>query len=211
MDFSDQFSVENWITKYDLICYPKAQIAYFGGLLLAGFFVGSVFFVRIGDIIGRRPVILASTILSTFSLFGCQYFAPNLTALFIYIFLFGVTIGPRCFLSYVLGMELTPKEHHTLYATFSMLVDSACMIFLGIYFYIVRSMEGLITGLAVAQILIITLLWIFMPESPKFFYEQGKIDQFAASLRKIAGINGKVPEQVINMEEIRNISSSMRT
>ena len=63
--------------------------------------MGSVFFVRIGDILGRRPIVLLSTFISTLSLIGCQLFAPTLTALLVYIFIFGVTVGPRCFLSFV--------------------------------------------------------------------------------------------------------------
>ena len=121
----------------------------FGGLLLAGFFVGSVFFVRIGDLIGRKIVVLVSTILSTFALIGCQLLAPNTSALFVYIFIFGVTVGPRCFLSYVWALELTPKEYHTFYATMAMFIDSGCMIFLGLYFYTTKTMQGLFSGLIV--------------------------------------------------------------
>lgn len=104
---------------------------------MAGFFIGSVFFVRLGDVVGRRSVILVSTMVSTLSLFGCEYFAPSMTALLAYIFIFGVTIGPRCFLTFVWMTELTPQEHQSLYGTWTMLFDSACMIFLGAYFLIV--------------------------------------------------------------------------
>ncbi|TNV73205.1 hypothetical protein FGO68_gene6950 [Halteria grandinella] len=193
-DQESYFTVSNWIIRYDLLCMDKNQIGYFGGILLTGFFIGSVFFVRLGDILGRKAIVLASTIVSTF--------ASQLA----YIFIFGVTIGPRCFLSYVLAMELTPKEMHAFYSTMAMLFDSMCMIFLGVYFYAVRSMEQLILGLAIIQIVICVLMFLFIPESPKFLFEQGKKEQFITSLKKIAIINGLKPEDmVVNFEEVRNL------
>jgi cellulose synthase/poly-beta-1,6-N-acetylglucosamine synthase-like glycosyltransferase len=91
---------------------------------------------------------MASTILSTLSLIGSHFFAPTVIAQFCYILIFGITIGPRCFLSYVWAMELTPKDKHSFYSTMAMLFDSLCMIFLGVYFWVSRSMEELIVGLA---------------------------------------------------------------
>jgi len=55
---------------YDLVCLPKIQISYFGTLLLAGFFFGSIFLVRLGDIIGRKKVVVVSTLVSSAALIG---------------------------------------------------------------------------------------------------------------------------------------------
>jgi MFS family permease len=176
--------------------------------MLIGFFVGSVFFVRLGDIVGRKPIVVSSTIISTLSLIGCQYLAPTITALLIFIFIFGVTVGPRCFLSYVLAMELTPKEHHTLYAMLAMLFDSLCMIFLGFFFWAVRSMQGILTILMVLQVFIILGIWFFVPESPKFLYEQGRKEAFTKALKMIARVNGKdSADATINIEEVRNFGA----
>ena len=158
--------------------------------MLAGFFIGSVFFVRIGDLIGRRPIVIVSTIVNTLTLIFMQFLAPTLTLTFIYIFIFGMTVAPRCFLSFVWAMELTPKEHHLFYSTMAMIIDSACMIFLGFYFWSVKSMGALLNGLILIQIVIIALLWFFIPESAKFLYEKGRIEEFLKALKKIARVNG---------------------
>lgn len=176
--------------------------------MLLGFFVGSVFFVRLGDLVGRRIVILVSTIVSTFALIGCQFLSTTVFSLFFYIFIFGVTIGPRCFLSYVLALELTPKEHHNMYCLLAMFFDSMCMVFLGTYFYAVKSMDGIMIGLIAIQVLVVFALWLYVPESPKFLYEKGQFEQFKISLKKIARVNGKVPEDVIaSIDEVRNLDN----
>jgi putative MFS transporter len=110
IDFANEFTLDNWITKYNLLCAPKSKLAIFGSLMLFGFFFGSVFFVRIGDKLGRKKVVLVSTIINTLALLVCQSLSFNLTTLYVFIFIFGLTIGPRCLLSYVLAVEMTPRE-----------------------------------------------------------------------------------------------------
>ena len=86
-----------------------------------------------------------------------------------------------------------------------MLIDSACMIFLGVYFYIAKSMAFLMNLLIVLQVIVIIMLWFFVPESPKFYHEKGNKKGFIASLKKIAIVNGKDAQVVLDMDEIRNL------
>ncbi len=175
-------------------------------MLLAGFFVGSVFFVRLGDFIGRRLLILVSTLISTFALVGCQWFSSTVLSLLFFIFLFGITIGPRCFLSYVLVLEMTPKVHHNKYCILAMFVDALCMVMLGSYFYFVKTMTGAIVSLICIQVCLLGAIWGFVPESPRFLYEKGKIEEFKKSLIMIARVNGKQATEVIAcVEQVRNL------
>lgn len=150
IDYSNEFTLKNWITIYNLVCISKADLALFGSLILLGFFLGSIFFVRLGDRLGRKPLILSSTIISTLSLLLLQVASPTVTLLNVWIFLFGLTIAPRCLLSYVLAAELTPKKTQSTYTSMAMFIDSLCMMSLGAYFmWLSRDMQGLIWGLAV--------------------------------------------------------------
>jgi MFS family permease len=167
---------------------------------------GSIFLVRLGDQIGRKPVILASTFISNIALLCCQFLAQTHIYLLIYIFIFGLTILPSSLLSYVLVCELTPKEHQTFYMTLAMLFDSLGMIFLGIYFdFLSKSMKPLIVGLIILQFVLIAIMWAYVPESPKFFYEKGQTEKFIQTLRWIAKVNGRDSEMVISMEELKNL------
>ena len=173
IDYSHEFTIDNWVTDYNLLCVTNSEIGLFGSLLLAGFFFGSVFFVRLGDHLGRLPVILGSTLISTVALICCLILSPTLPYLLLNIFIFGLTIAPRLIMSYVLAIELTPKEHHSYYSSLPMIFDSLGMIFLGVYFQQVRSMNPMIVGMIVANLILIALIWHYIPESPKFLYEKG--------------------------------------
>jgi MFS family permease len=199
INYSNEFTLENWIIKYQMICASKDKIATFGSLILFGFFFGSVFFVRIGDKIGRKPVVLVSTVIATLSLIMCQFLSPTVTILYISIFIFGLTIGPRCLLSYVLACEMTPKEVQSVYTSFAMFVDSACMISLGLYFNYIKSMKGLMIAMIIINIILCVLIWTCVPESPKFLYEKDRKEEFVKSLQWIAKVNGN---SNVNFDEI---------
>lgn len=113
---------------------------------MAGFFFGAVFLVRLGDIIGRKKLIVASTLINSATLFGV-IFSPNIISVFSFVFIYGLTCGPRN-LSYVYALELTSSDYESLYSTISMLFDSTAMLVLGIYFYFVKSMNPLLYFIA---------------------------------------------------------------
>lgn len=94
-----------------MVCRAQSEQGAFGAALLAGFFMGSVLFVRLGDFIGRRHVILVATFVSTLALIATEWISPTVGWLLVHIFIFGATIAPRCFLSYVLVMEMTAHAH----------------------------------------------------------------------------------------------------
>jgi MFS family permease len=154
----------------------------FGSLMLFGFFFGSVFFVRIGDSYGRKIVVLISSAVGTLSLLICEFFSPNLLTLYAFIFIFGLTIGPRCLLSYVLAIEMTPREIQSFYTSFAMFVDSACMVTLGLYFFYIKSMKALMVVMIILNIVLIALIWYGVPESPKYLYEKMDREGFLKAL-----------------------------
>jgi len=188
-----------------MLCRPQEEQGAFGAALLAGFFLGSVLFVRLGDFIGRRRVILVSTLVSTFSLLGAEWLAPTVGWLLAHIFVFGATIAPRCFLSYVLVMEMTARAHQNKYCILAMFVDAACMLALGAYFLHVKSMTGVVIGLAGIQTVLLAALWGWLPESPRFLHEKGRHEDFKAALLTIARVNGK-PQALAAIEQAMDMA-----
>lgn len=121
--------------------------------------------MRLSDIIGRKKVVVASVLVGSVCLLGICL-SPNITVLYIFIFIFGLSCAPRG-LSYVYALELTTKDKESIYATIAMLFDSSCMIILGIYFYIFRNMNHIIIFVIIVQTIAIILVMIYCPESPK--------------------------------------------
>lgn len=185
---------------YDLVCTPKVQISFFGTLLLAGFFFGSIFLVRLGDIIGRKKVVVVSTLVSSVCLVGILL-SPSLITLFVCIFIFGLTCGPRG-LSFVYALELTTSEYEVVYSTVALAIDATCMLILGLYFYFFKSMIPLLVFLTVVQTLAISLVALNAPESPKFLHDKGDTEGFIRALLRIAHVNKKD----LNLNELHNFT-----
>lgn len=111
--------------------------------MLAGLFIGSLFLVRLGDIYGRKKVLAISTLFSSVALAGLLI-VNNMTLLYVFIFLFGLSGAPRYAIGYVYALELTTTNHEALYNMIAMVFDSFSLIILGTYFYFFKSMWPLI-------------------------------------------------------------------
>ena len=53
---SDEFYLDNWVEKLDLVCEPDTRIGYIGSAFFAGLLMGLAFIPTISDKYGRRPV-----------------------------------------------------------------------------------------------------------------------------------------------------------
>ena len=78
----------------------------FGALLLGGLLFGSIFIVRLGDLYGRKMILVPSVLISMVSLVLITY-VKNLVCMSIFIFVFGVVAAPRYAMSFVYANELT--------------------------------------------------------------------------------------------------------
>lgn len=143
INYNDEDTISNWITKYDLICMPKSELGLFGGLMLAGFFFGSIFLVRLGDIYGRKSVALIFASVEIISLIGVLA-SMNIIYLFVSIFIYGLTIAPCCFLAYIWALEMTPSHLKKYCSAQAMIMDSICMLILGTWFYLFKNYIGII-------------------------------------------------------------------
>ena len=190
INYDDGNTIHNWITKLDLVCISNSEMGYFGALMLSGFFFGSLFLVRIGDIIGRKPVILLSMFLAIISLIGIAL-ANTLTLLLVFIFVYGLTMPPQSFLMFVLMNELTTTDKEIVWSSVAMLFDATGMLILGTYFAYFKNMDGIIYGLSFIYALSFLFIWIYIPESPKFLWSKGnKDDKFRNAINRIASFNG---------------------
>lgn len=104
-NYSHPDTINNWITEYDLVCASPSQIGLFGTVMLTGLFLGSVFVSRLGDIIGRKPVLVASVLIGSLCLI-CMIVTTNLIVLHTSIFVFGVAASPRYSISYIYFSEI---------------------------------------------------------------------------------------------------------
>ena len=85
-----------------------------------------------------------------------------------------------------------------------MLVDSACMVALGVYFYYVKSMDALMIAMIIFNFLLIVIIWYGVPESSKFLYEKERKEEFIQVLEWIAKVN----RVNVRLDEIMSLDKS---
>ena len=63
VDWSNDKSIENWISKFGLNCASGLTISSFGMLYFSGFAVGSTFWPRQADFMGRKPFVILTLLI----------------------------------------------------------------------------------------------------------------------------------------------------
>ena len=58
MDFTSNSTFNNWITDLGFLCISDFQLGLFGSFNIAGYAFGAIALLRLGDIFGRKPVIV---------------------------------------------------------------------------------------------------------------------------------------------------------
>ena len=125
----------------DLVCdgQNQSKIVSFGTSLMLGIMIGSIALTNIADIYGRKPVLVYSTIASSILtiplILSISQFYPTV----ILTFAFGVTVSPRYSVAYMYSVELSTQSNATFFGVLCLVGDSISSIFIGIYFYYIKS------------------------------------------------------------------------
>mmetsp|Transcript_8838 Transcript_8838/g.7817 ORF Transcript_8838/g.7817 Transcript_8838/m.7817 type:complete len:88 (-) Transcript_8838:942-1205(-) len=86
----------------DLYCVDKWKIGLFGSMYYFGYLIGSICFVNLSDIYGRKICTRVSYILHTISFFFI-IFVSNIYSRYALIFICGFVGSVRCSVSYTTG------------------------------------------------------------------------------------------------------------
>ena len=188
IDRSAADTIVNFVTELDLVCQSKFGLCVFGSLYFIGYVVGALTFLRLGDIVGRRPVFIVGTTAFCFVSVGI-YFATNLYLMYLLTFMMGTFEMVRFSLGYILMMELVQNKDkakfHAIVAgietVFGYVIFGCCWSFRSWYLMI-----SITIVISLAQIVFCCL----SPESPKFLYSVGRFKDMNKALSFIAAVNG---------------------
>ena len=185
-------SLDNWSYSFDLYCSNKIYIALIG----SGFFVGAIFgcvlITPLPDKYGRKIVLkiflTISCILHFLILFS---FNPLLLSILSIISGFVSAIYGN-FSLYV--AEYIPKENSAM----TMSVIDAIYPFMGfieaLYFMTINNWRLLFLFTTILHMFATFFVIKYLPESPKWLYSKGKINESLESIKYIAEINEKIKE-----------------
>ena len=103
-------------------------------------------------------------------LVGVCTLSQNLVQTYISIFLIGLLFVPRssCIFTYV--MEISPDKYHELMTLAIYMGDGITFVISGIFVMYTRDVCLYLICLSILTILAVIILWIFLPESPRFLY-----------------------------------------
>ena len=183
------YSLYNWTYELELYCTSSFLIGLFGSLYFAGFMLGSLTLLRLGDIYGRRPVYLLGLALHLISMVLVMAISSQ-TARYVSISMIGFATSITVNLTFVLLLELAPAKDSGLLGGFPHALDGSNILFCTFYLtQISRHWEGYQywgIGLSV----LVTLLTLRVPESPHFLLTMGRFGEAREVFKRIATTNG---------------------
>jgi MFS family permease len=89
------------MTDYNFICAKPYEIGFMASVNFIGFTIGSLFFVRMADVYGRKPVLLIATSVSPIGITCLIFFGKTLMSVYIIVFCMGLTYSTRTSVSYL--------------------------------------------------------------------------------------------------------------
>jgi hypothetical protein len=101
------------------------------------FAVGSFFFTKEADIIGRHKVVCYAASLTPIALAALVIGSRRLGIFFLYVVfgLLGLSYNPRCSTVYLYGAEMLPVRKRLTFGTILFLIDGSITILVPAYFY----------------------------------------------------------------------------
>ena len=192
-DYDSVYSFSNWVDALDIFCISGFKMGLFGSLFYVGYVIGSLSFLRLGDVYGRKWVLVAALTLQTLILLAF-YFVWKQWVFYVLMFLLGFGASVREGLSYVYAMEMLPKKNQITVGSTTFIVDCLPAIMMVVYLtYVSEHWQYFLLlplFLTVTALLGIALL---LPESPKFLYAKRDFDgarRVLAYMTKVNSVRG---------------------
>ncbi|XP_037553916.1 solute carrier family 22 member 15 [Nematolebias whitei] len=186
---------ESIVTEWLLIKQQAYKVGLAGSLFFTGLLVGNVVFGPLSDKIGRRPVYLTGLFLEV--IFGyVTALAPSYEVFATSRFLVGLMNGGIGLVCFVLTQEYVGKSYWAMTGTLTSIIFAVGIVVFGALGYFIRPWRTLAT-VANSSGVLIFLLSVTLPESPRWLYSQSQTEQAEEVLRYMALRNGNNANNLI--------------
>ena len=129
-------SLNNWLTRLDLICAPSWKVGLLGSSFFIGWCLTMLWLPRLSDVKGRwfmfTYAMLIDTVLYTFLLW-----TQNFNLMVGVLFIFGILSSIRLNVGFVYLLELIPRNKHTLIVTCWCIGEALIYLLATVYFHYV--------------------------------------------------------------------------
>ncbi|XP_048464819.1 solute carrier family 22 member 15 isoform X3 [Rhincodon typus] len=163
-------------TEWYLIRQEAYKVNLAGSLFFVGLLIGNILFGPLSDRFGRKPIFLTAV-------------APNYEVFAVTRLLVGLVNGGMSLVAFVLTQEFVGKSYWALTGSLTNLVFAIGIAAFSVIGYYIRDWRTL-AAVANCPGVLFFLLFIPIPESPRWLYSQGKTEEAGEVLQYIAQRNG---------------------
>lgn len=127
------------MTDYGLLCSQPYEIGLMASVNFIGFTFGSLLFVRLADLYGRKPVSLISALVTPLGILAIIFYGYSLLSIYCIVFVMGLTYSTRTSVSYLLATEYLTEKDQLLFGVLLFGTDGLFTIFTSVFFRVFKS------------------------------------------------------------------------
>jgi MFS family permease len=184
-------------SEWDLVCEKSNLASVSQTIFMSGILVGNMFFGALADNFGRRIPLTIAVIMQL--VFGvASSFAPNYWIFCVFRFLTAAATGGTMVTSFVLVMEIIGIKWRELISVLYQIPFNLGHLTLPLFAYYIRDWDQLQFALSIPSVILISYFWL-LPESPRWLFAVGRVDESVKILEKAAKCN-KLPTENIKSD-----------
>jgi len=175
------------VSEWDLVCHRTALLSTVQGSYMGGVFVGCIFWGWASDKFGRRPSILAASLIQIISSIIAA-FSVNYIMFIFFRFLVAFSVSGVFECGFVLVTEIVAPSLRTPFGIMTQFPFGIGASLLPLIAYFIKNWTSLQLAISIPCCLLTSYYW-FIPESPRWLIQAGKFKEALAILKKAAEVN----------------------
>lgn len=200
IDWSNKYSLKNWIRSLGLYCSSSFEIGLYGSLFFFGYLSSCLVFPPMADIYGRKIFVIIVCIVQGLC-FLVLLLIPNPIVYYATIFIFGTSIPLKNMMAYTHLMEFLPGRV-TEYSGYLFFTEGMLLVIspLILIFVTVNTDIFLWVGLIQNGIGIALFIFMYVPESTIFLLEKERFEEAKNDIAYLLKFNRATEAVTVEME-----------